>query len=335
MPTVRSTVGPDKAVISAKAKLNGIPAELDLVEPLRDDGPPRSRKVALVLDDKTRASAMPGLSPLISGTIKVAIDKSGEGGSQNVAADLTERQAGHSLGRLEQGAGHSRQCHFHHDEVRRHHDAVRFRPRRKDFLRRRRCGAGQRRPVVGALQQGRLEPGRRCRGDGEAIGQGLCGRRQRQCARRPLADQAVHRRRRHRHQDHRRGCGFGQRRCQFADRLPRRGTVESEARLQRRRLQGERAQGQRHGKFGRRHHHQQHHRKRRAHAQHEVGRRRRHTALPQHLRAHGRRLDHAGAQRRRRWADDGARSTRATSSSSTSRSSPRSYRPRRPATTAA
>jgi len=82
-------VGPDKAVISADAKLNGIPAELDLVEPLRDDGPPRSRKVALVLDDKTRASAMPGLSPLISGTIKVAIDKSGDGGSQQVAVDLT------------------------------------------------------------------------------------------------------------------------------------------------------------------------------------------------------------------------------------------------------
>ncbi|MER9740920.1 hypothetical protein [Mesorhizobium sp. M0187] len=82
-------VGPGKAVISAKARLNGIPAELDLVEPLRDGGPPRSRKVALVLDDKTRAIAMPGLSPLISGTIKVAIDKSGEGGSQNVDVDLT------------------------------------------------------------------------------------------------------------------------------------------------------------------------------------------------------------------------------------------------------
>ncbi|WFP73869.1 DUF3971 domain-containing protein [Mesorhizobium sp. WSM4906] len=82
------TVGPDRAVISAKAKLNGIPAELDLVEPLEDKGPPRSRKVALVLDDKTRDATMPGLSPLLSGTIKVAIDKSGEG-SQSVEADLT------------------------------------------------------------------------------------------------------------------------------------------------------------------------------------------------------------------------------------------------------
>lgn len=82
------TVAPDRAVISAKALLNGIPAELDLIEPLRDGGPPRSRKVALVLDDKTRASAMPGLSTLLSGTIKVAIDKSGAG-NQNVSADLT------------------------------------------------------------------------------------------------------------------------------------------------------------------------------------------------------------------------------------------------------
>ncbi|RWB52274.1 DUF3971 domain-containing protein [Mesorhizobium sp.] len=82
------TVSPDRAVISAKAKLNGIPAELDLVEPLENDGPPRSRKVALVLDDKTREATMPGLSPLLAGTIKVAIDKSGEGG-QDVSADLT------------------------------------------------------------------------------------------------------------------------------------------------------------------------------------------------------------------------------------------------------
>ncbi|RWD33963.1 DUF3971 domain-containing protein [Mesorhizobium sp.] len=82
------TVEPEKAVIAAKALLNGIPAELDLIEPLRDGGPPRSRKVALVLDDKMRAAAMPGLSALLSGTIKVAIDKSGTG-NQTVSADLT------------------------------------------------------------------------------------------------------------------------------------------------------------------------------------------------------------------------------------------------------
>ncbi|TIP87966.1 MAG: DUF3971 domain-containing protein [Mesorhizobium sp.] len=82
------TVEPEKAVISAKALLNGIPAELDLIEPLRDGGPPRSRKVALMLDDKIRAAAMPGLSELLSGTVKVEIDKSGTG-NQTVSADLT------------------------------------------------------------------------------------------------------------------------------------------------------------------------------------------------------------------------------------------------------
>ncbi|PBC04985.1 DUF3971 domain-containing protein [Mesorhizobium sp. WSM3860] len=98
------TVSPDRAVISAKAKLNGIPAELDLVEPLEDSGPPRSRKVALVIDDKTRAAAMPGLSPLLSGTIKVAIDKSGEG-VQNVSADLTNARLDIPWAGWSKGAG--------------------------------------------------------------------------------------------------------------------------------------------------------------------------------------------------------------------------------------
>ncbi|UVK53262.1 DUF3971 domain-containing protein [Mesorhizobium sp. AR02] len=98
------TVDPEKAVISAKASLNGIPAELDLVEPLADDGPPRSRKVALVLDDKIRAAAMPGLTPLLGGTVKVAIDKSGSG-NQNVSADLTNARLDVPWAGWSKGAG--------------------------------------------------------------------------------------------------------------------------------------------------------------------------------------------------------------------------------------
>ncbi|MBN9219722.1 MAG: hypothetical protein J0I79_17410 [Mesorhizobium sp.] len=98
------TVDPEKAVISAKASLNGIPAELDLIEPLADDGPPRSRKVALVLDDKTRAAAMPGLTPLLGGTVKVAIDKSGSG-NQNVSADLTNARLDIPWAGWSKGAG--------------------------------------------------------------------------------------------------------------------------------------------------------------------------------------------------------------------------------------
>ncbi|MER9653171.1 hypothetical protein NKJ26_06595 [Mesorhizobium sp. M0152] len=98
------TVDREKAVISAKASLNGIPAELDLVEPLEDDGPARSRKVALVIDDKIRAAAMPGLTPLLSGTIKVAIDKSGNG-DQNVSADLTNARLDIPWAGWSKGAG--------------------------------------------------------------------------------------------------------------------------------------------------------------------------------------------------------------------------------------
>lgn len=98
------TVDPEKAAISAKALLNGIPAELDLVEPLRDDGPARSRKVALVLDDKIRAAAMPGLKPLLAGTVKVAIDKNG-GGDQNVSADLTNARLDIPWAGWSKGAG--------------------------------------------------------------------------------------------------------------------------------------------------------------------------------------------------------------------------------------
>jgi len=81
-------VDPDKALVEADAKLNGIPAEIDITEPLEDSGPPRSRKVLLVIDDKTRNAVMPGLSTLLSGTVKVALDKNDDG-SQAVSADLT------------------------------------------------------------------------------------------------------------------------------------------------------------------------------------------------------------------------------------------------------
>ncbi len=82
-------VDPQKAVIKAHALLNGLPAEVDMVEPLAPEGPPRSRKVALVLDDKTREAFMPQLSVLLGGTVKVALDRNDDG-SQKVNADLTD-----------------------------------------------------------------------------------------------------------------------------------------------------------------------------------------------------------------------------------------------------
>ncbi|NGN39614.1 DUF3971 domain-containing protein [Mesorhizobium sp. CGMCC 1.15528] len=81
-------VEPDNAVITAKAKLNGIPADISIIEPLRAGGPERQRKVQLVLDDATRESVMPELSTLVTGTIKVNLDAK-TAGSQAVTADLT------------------------------------------------------------------------------------------------------------------------------------------------------------------------------------------------------------------------------------------------------
>lgn len=81
-------VDPKGATVKAKALLNNIPAEIALVEPLEPDGPPRSRQVTLTVDDKIRQTLMPGLSAMLSGTMKISLDKSG-GDNQDVVADLT------------------------------------------------------------------------------------------------------------------------------------------------------------------------------------------------------------------------------------------------------
>ena len=81
-------VDPQKAVIAATASLNGIPAEVDLVEPLQSPGVERIRKVALVLDDKLREKFMPGLSRLLAGTIKVSLENTADG-ARTVSTDLT------------------------------------------------------------------------------------------------------------------------------------------------------------------------------------------------------------------------------------------------------
>jgi len=82
-------VEPGQAVIEAKAELNGLPAEISLVEPLRADGPERKRKIALILDDKARETLMPGLASLVSGTVKVELDVANKN-TQPVSADLTD-----------------------------------------------------------------------------------------------------------------------------------------------------------------------------------------------------------------------------------------------------
>lgn len=86
------TVDPGKATIVATAKLNDIPAEVSLVEPLRASQRAsqvvQSRKVTLILDDKIRDKMLPGLSSMLEGTIRVALENRADG-ARSVDTDLT------------------------------------------------------------------------------------------------------------------------------------------------------------------------------------------------------------------------------------------------------
>jgi hypothetical protein len=81
-------VDPEKAVIKAKAKLNGAPAVIEMVEPFDDDGPARRRDIELVLDDAARELFVPGIGDLVSGPVRVKVDTAKE--PQSLAVDLTD-----------------------------------------------------------------------------------------------------------------------------------------------------------------------------------------------------------------------------------------------------
>jgi hypothetical protein len=95
---------PDKAVIEAKARLNDIPAELDLVQPLKASDVPVKRDIALVIDDKTRAEVAPGLNALVSGTIRVEVDAR-PGQDRRMEADLTQAKLDVPWAGWSKGAG--------------------------------------------------------------------------------------------------------------------------------------------------------------------------------------------------------------------------------------
>lgn len=80
-------IDPRRAQIGAKAELNGIPAEIALVEPLGGDKASRQQKITLVVDDKTRERLAPGLGAIVSGPMRVTLaDNAGKG--RLVSADL-------------------------------------------------------------------------------------------------------------------------------------------------------------------------------------------------------------------------------------------------------
>ena len=97
-------VDPDKAVIAAKGKLNGAPAEINLVQPLGDSKVEPSRKITVTLDDKAREEMVPGLGELIDGKVKVSYS-AGKGTAQRIEADLTDAKLDIGWVGWEKGAG--------------------------------------------------------------------------------------------------------------------------------------------------------------------------------------------------------------------------------------
>jgi hypothetical protein len=104
-------VDPNKAVISAKAKLNGAPAEIDVVEPFGDDKSAKEQNVELVLDDKARNALVPGLEGLISGPVRVKLNMSNKE-RQPIQADLTDAQLMIPWAGWTKGAGVSGEISF-------------------------------------------------------------------------------------------------------------------------------------------------------------------------------------------------------------------------------
>lgn len=82
-----ASIDRNRAIISGKAQLNGIPADVELVEPIGDEALKRSRKVTLKLDDAARKKAFSALDPLISGPIELKVDAS-DGNDQKATASL-------------------------------------------------------------------------------------------------------------------------------------------------------------------------------------------------------------------------------------------------------
>lgn len=76
-----------RAVITADAKLNGIPAKIAMTEPLGPDKQGQTRDISLILDDKTRDIVAPGLSMLLSGPVTLKV--SGVQSPQRITAELT------------------------------------------------------------------------------------------------------------------------------------------------------------------------------------------------------------------------------------------------------
>ncbi len=80
------TVDPERVVVDAQLRLDGMQARLHLVEPLDGSGEGGSQDVQLVVDDATRDQLMPGLAAILSGS--AAVQLSDGDGRREIGIDL-------------------------------------------------------------------------------------------------------------------------------------------------------------------------------------------------------------------------------------------------------
>ncbi|EKF17310.1 DUF3971 domain-containing protein [Nitratireductor pacificus] len=83
----RVLIEPERAEISATANLNGIPAKMQVVEPLGGSDEPRVRDIVMTFDDKARRRLLPGLDDILAGPTEVSYAVL-EGGRKKISVKL-------------------------------------------------------------------------------------------------------------------------------------------------------------------------------------------------------------------------------------------------------
>jgi hypothetical protein len=81
-------INPRRAEFDVSGKIDGLPAEIDMVQPFVEDVEGR-RDIVLKLSDDDRLKIAPGLETILSGTTAVAVSTNGRDADMEIRADLT------------------------------------------------------------------------------------------------------------------------------------------------------------------------------------------------------------------------------------------------------
>src|SRR5690606_8604042 len=100
-----------RAQFSGSAQLNGIPAKLDLLEPLGKSSVERHRKIELEVSNADRERLFPGIGSLVSGPMSVTYEQGG-GKDRRISANLAKSRLSVPWIGWQKGAGIPAQASF-------------------------------------------------------------------------------------------------------------------------------------------------------------------------------------------------------------------------------